>query len=76
MEMQIKMTLRYHFFYLSERLRSKILMTVYVGEDMELEEHSSTARGSANLYISFGNHYGGFLENWESTYLKIQICKF
>ena len=33
---------------------------------------SSIAGGSTNLYNCFGNQYGGFSENLESIYLKIQ----
>ena len=36
------------------------------------EDHSSTAGGSANFHSLFGKQYGGFLENWESIYLKTQ----
>ena len=37
-------------------------------------EHSSIAGGNANLYNQFGNQYGDFSENWESTYLRLQQC--
>ena len=47
-------------------------MTAYAGEDVEQGEHSSIASVSANLYSLFRNQYGGFSENWESIYLKIQ----
>ena len=47
-------------------------MIDYVGKDVEQGEHSSIAGGNANLYNHFGNQYGGFSENWESTYLTIQ----
>ena len=47
-------------------------MIVYVGEDVEYGENSSIAGGNANLYNHFGNQYGGFSKNWESTYLRIQ----
>jgi hypothetical protein len=30
--------------------------------------------GSANLYSHSGNQFGGFSENWEKFYLKIQLC--
>ncbi|KAL6037302.1 hypothetical protein STEG23_032632, partial [Scotinomys teguina] len=47
--------------------------TVYVGEDVEQEEHSSIDGESANWYSYFGNQYGGFMANWESIYLKTQL---
>ncbi|EGV93069.1 Retrovirus-related Pol polyprotein LINE-1 [Cricetulus griseus] len=47
-------------------------MAVYAGEDVEKEENSSIAGGSANLYNHFGNQYGCFLGKWKSVYLKIQ----
>jgi hypothetical protein len=36
-------------------------VTAHVGEDVEQEEHSSIAGGSANLYNHCGNQFGGFL---------------
>jgi hypothetical protein len=61
--MQIKTTLR---FYLTpvRWLRSKIQVTADAGEDVEKEEHSSTAGGIASLYNHFGSQSGGSLENW------------
>ena len=48
-------------------------MIASAGEDVEKGEHSPIAGGgNANLYNHFGNQYGGFSENWESTYLGIQ----
>jgi hypothetical protein len=42
-----------------EWLRSKTQGTAHAGEDVEKEEHSSTAGGVANLH----SQSGGFLEN-------------
>ena len=57
---------------MSDWLKSNTLMIDYAGEDVELWEHSSIAGGNANLYKHFRNQYGGFSENWESTYVKTQ----
>jgi hypothetical protein len=38
--------------------RSKIQVTADVREDMEKEEHSSIARGTASLYNHSGNQFG------------------
>jgi hypothetical protein len=40
-------------------------VTADVGEDMEKEEHSSTAGGTANWYNHSGNQSGGSSENWK-----------
>jgi hypothetical protein len=48
-------------------------VTVHAGEDVEQEEHSSIASGSINLFILYGNQYGGYSESWESIYLNIQL---
>ncbi|MEJ1279380.1 rotatin [Cricetulus griseus] len=42
---------------LQEWLKSKALKTFYAGGDVETEEHSSTAGGSANSYSHFGNRF-------------------
>ena len=47
-------------------------MIAYTGEGVEKGKHSSIDGEIANLYKHFGNKYGGFSENWKSTYLKIQ----
>ena len=47
-------------------------MITYAGQNVKKGEHSSTAGGNAKLYKHFGNQYGSFSENLESTYLKIQ----
>ena len=38
--------------------------TAGVGEDVEKEEHSSTAGGIARWYNHFGKQSDGFSENW------------
>ena len=70
-EMKIKITLRYH---LTPVRWTKIKNTndAYAGEDVQEGEHSSIAGEKENLYNHFGNQYGGFSENWQSTYLRIQ----
>lgn len=45
MEIQIQMTL-------SEQLKSKVLRTAYVREDIESGDHSTTAGGSAKAIKS------------------------
>ena len=45
----------------------------HTGKDVEQERHSSIASGNANLYSHYGNQYGSFSENWDSTYLKTQL---
>ena len=40
-------------------------MTVYFGDDVEKDEHSSIAGGSANLYNHSGNQYDSFLRKME-----------
>ena len=47
-------------------------MIAYAEENVEKGEHSSIAGRNTNLYNQFGNQYGGFSENWETTYLRIQ----
>ena len=61
-EMQIKTTLRFHLTQ-SEWLRFKPQETAGVGEDVEKEEHSSTAGGSVRGYNHSGNQSGGSSEN-------------
>jgi hypothetical protein len=39
-------------------------VTADAGKDMEKEEHSSLAGGTASLYNHFRNQFGGFSENW------------
>ena len=62
-EMQIKTTLGFHL-HQSEWLRLKTQETAGVGEDVEKEEHSSTAGENASLYNHSGNQSGGSSENW------------
>ena len=47
-------------------------MMAYAGEDGEKGKQSFIVGGSANFYIHFENQYGGFPENWVSTYPKTQ----
>ena len=53
-EMQIKTTLRFHLTPV-RMLRSKTQVTADAGEDVEKEEHSSTAGGIASWYNHSGN---------------------
>ena len=47
-------------------------MIAYVGEDVEQGKHYFIASGNELLYNHSRNRYGGFSENWESTYLRTQ----
>jgi hypothetical protein len=49
---------------------------MYVGEDVEKEEHSSIAGGIANWYNHSGNSSRGSSENWKLIYLKAQKYHF
>ncbi|KAL6034740.1 hypothetical protein STEG23_033967 [Scotinomys teguina] len=60
LEMWIVVTLYFIFAVNLPSYDKKTLMTIYVGEDVEQVEHSSTVGGSANLYNHYGNQYGGF----------------
>jgi hypothetical protein len=40
-------------------------VTTHVGENMEKEEHSTTAGGIANWYNQSGNQSGDVSENWK-----------
>jgi hypothetical protein len=48
-------------------------MIVHPSEDVEQEEHSSVAGGSANLYNHYGNQFCSFLKIWKLIYLKIKL---
>ena len=61
MEMQIKITLRFH---LTPVRMAKIQVTVDAGMDVEKEEHSSIAVGIASWYSHSGNQSGSSSENW------------
>ena len=61
-EMQIKTTLR--FSHHSELRRSKFQVPADAGEDVEKEQHSSTAGGIASWYNHSGNQSGGSSEHW------------
>ena len=43
----------------------KTQVIAHAGEDVEQGEHSSSARGSANLYNHFENQFDSFSKNWE-----------
>ena len=47
------------------RLRSKTQVTADAGKDVEKEEHSSVAGGTASWYNHSGNQSGGSSENWK-----------
>jgi hypothetical protein len=53
-------------------VRSKPQMTTHVSKDVDKEEHSSIAGGSANWYNHSGNQSGVSSENWKYIYLKTQ----
>jgi hypothetical protein len=59
--------------HLSEWVKSVKWVETHAGENMEKEEHSSIAGGSANLYNHGGNQYGDSSESWESICLKTQL---
>jgi hypothetical protein len=59
--MQTKTTLRFHLIPL--RIRSKIQLTAYAGEDVEKNELSSIAGRIASLYNHSRNESGISLEN-------------
>jgi hypothetical protein len=62
-EMQIKTTLRFHL-TLVRMPKIKTEVTSDAVEDVEKEEHSSTAGGIASWYNHSGNQFGGSSENW------------
>jgi hypothetical protein len=62
-EMQIKTTLR-STSHQSEWLRSKIQVTLDIGEHMEKEEHSPIVGGIASLYNHSGNQSVSSSKNW------------
>jgi hypothetical protein len=47
-------------------------LTADAGEDLEKEEHSSTAGGITSWYNNSGSQSGGYSENRRQYYLKIQ----
>jgi hypothetical protein len=49
--------------YQSEWLRSKIQVTADDGKDVEKEEHSAIAGGTASWYNHSGNQFGYSSEN-------------
>jgi hypothetical protein len=51
-------------------------VTADAGEDVEKEEHSSFAGGTASWYNHSRNQSGGSSENWTYFYLKIQQYHF
>lgn len=48
-------------------------MAVYAGKDVEQGEQSFVDGRIANLYNDYGDQYSSFSENWESSYLQIQL---
>jgi hypothetical protein len=60
---QIKTTLRFHLTPV-RMAKIKIQVKADAGEDVEEEEHSSTAAGIASLYNHPGSQSGGSSENW------------
>jgi len=63
-EMQIKMTLR--FYLIPVRMaKIKTLGDNHIGKEVEKEEHSTIAGGTANWYNHSGNQFGGSSENWK-----------
>ena len=70
-EMHIKTTLRVHL--IPVRIaKIKTEVTSDAVEDVEKEEHSSTAGGIASLYNHSGSQAGGSVENWTENYRKIK----
>jgi hypothetical protein len=69
--MQIKVILK--FLHPLERLRSKPQVTAAAGEDVEKEEHSSIAGGTANLCNYSGNQSDRFSGTCEYFYLRNQL---
>jgi hypothetical protein len=61
---RIKMTLRIHLVP-TRMAEIKTQVIAHAGEDVEQGEHSSSARGSANLYNHFENQFDSFSKNWE-----------
>ena len=62
-EMQIKTTLRFHLTPV-RMAKIKFQERAGVDEDVEKEEHSSTAGGIARWYNHSGNQSGSSSENW------------
>jgi hypothetical protein len=54
-----------HNIYVEDLDQSLIEVTAHAGQDLEQENHSSTAGESANLYSYFGIQYGNFSENYK-----------
>ena len=64
MEMQIKMTLRFHLTPVRVAKIKKTQVTADAVKDVEKEEHSSIAGGIASFYNYSGNQCGCSSENW------------
>ena len=62
--MQIKTTLRFHLTPVKMD-KNKNWWDRGIEENVEKEEHSSTAGGIASWYNYSGNQFGGSSENWE-----------
>jgi alpha-amylase/alpha-mannosidase (GH57 family) len=69
MEMQIKMTLRFHLTPIRmakiKKKKKKTQAIADTGEDVKKEEHSSIVGGIANWYNHAENQSGGSSENWK-----------
>jgi hypothetical protein len=62
------------FWLISVRMAKikKNQVTTDAGEDVETDEHSSSADGIASWYKHSGNQFGGSSENWTNNFLKTQ----
>jgi hypothetical protein len=61
-EMQIIKSLRFHLI-LFRMAKIKPQVTTHIGKDVEKEEHSSIAGGTANWYNHSGNQSGDSSDN-------------
>ena len=68
-EMQIKMTLSFHFTAL-RWAKNKTQLTGDSGENVKKEEHSSIPAGTASWKNHFGDQSGNSWESWKWFYLK------
>ena len=65
--MEIKTTMKFHLTLvrIAKIKKKNNSRSVHASKDVEQEEHFFIAGESTNLYIHFGNEYGGFSENWD-----------
>ena len=68
-EMQIKMTLSFHFTAL-RWAKNKTQLTGDSGKNVKKEEHSSIPAGTASWKNHFGDQSGNSWESWKWFYLK------